>query len=190
MGSWPKRDEHPAYAPVQGYVMLYLTYCICTQHCLEFSFKLTNFSRSNASKQNESIFLSTLYIQSAHGSTYLNSKPFSKVPRFLLWYCSLARKTSTVSPCLSTCSGTVISWLFSCPVDDDKGWIRDQASRTNPCTNEHYHTTSAGYTQNSKTAWKNIYNLAVLQKQSCSLFSPRCETYCAIDSFQTGDSNK
>jgi len=88
-------------------------------------------------RKKDPFFWHRVYIQLLHDNKYLNSKPFSNVPRFRLWYCSLARKTSTVSPCLSTCSGTVISWLLFCSVDDDKGRMHDQVSgRTNPCTNK------------------------------------------------------
>jgi len=66
---------------------------------------------------------------------YLNSKPFSNVPRFRLWYCSLARKTSTVSPCLSTCSGIFMSWLLSWSAEEEKGREHDQAGCTSTCRN-------------------------------------------------------
>lgn len=44
-----------------------------------------------------------------YGNANLNSRPFSKVPRFRLWYCNRARRTSSVSPCLSTWDGVAMS---------------------------------------------------------------------------------
>jgi len=71
---------------------------------------------------------------------YLNSKPFSRVPRFRLWYWSLERNTSTVSPCLSTCSGTLISSLPS----DDNGWVRAHDSRKRPYIDEAFTAVMSG----------------------------------------------
>jgi len=63
-------------------------------------------------------------------SAYLRSKPFSRVPRFRLWYWSRARKISTGSPCLSTCSGIGTSpwvpfWSLSGP-EDVEDWARNR----------------------------------------------------------------